>query len=107
MKDSTMWPVGLLQPLPIPDQVFDTISMDFITCLPASRGKTTIMVVVDKLSKYGHFVGLPAKITSENVVVAFVAEIIRLHDIPSTIITNRDPKFMHSVWQEVSRLQGT
>ena len=107
MKDSTMRPTWLLQPLPIPNQVFDTISMDFITCLLASRGKTTVMVVVDKLSKYGHFIGLPAKITSENVAAAFIAEIIHLHSIPATVITDRDPKFMHCVWQEVSRLQGT
>lgn len=47
MKDSHLHPTRLLQPLPIPNPVFEDIAMDFITCLPSSKGKTTIMTVVD------------------------------------------------------------
>ncbi|KAG9447555.1 hypothetical protein H6P81_013683 [Aristolochia fimbriata] len=107
MKDSFQRPAGLLQPLSIPGMVFEQISMDFITCLPSSKGKATIMTVVDRLSKYGHFIPLPASFTSRQVAEAFVAEIIRLHGPPSSIITDRDPRFLHSFWQEVNRLQGT
>ena len=107
MKDSSLSPVGLLQPLPILELVFEVISMDFITSLPASHGKTVIMVVVDRLSKYGHFIALPGNITSESVAAAFVSEIIKLHGIPSSIVTDRDPKFMNNFWQEVQRLRGT
>ncbi|KAG9444940.1 hypothetical protein H6P81_016280 [Aristolochia fimbriata] len=107
MKDSSLSPAGLLQPLPIPELVFEDISMDFITGLPAAKGKTVIVVVVDRLSKYGHFSALRGNCTSESVAAVFVTDIIRLHGIPGSIVTDRDPKFLHNFWQEVHRLQGT
>lgn len=54
----TVLPPGLLQPLQIPDRAWSTINIDFIDGLPKSEGKTTIWVIVDKLTKYAHFVPL-------------------------------------------------
>ena len=55
-KVETIKTPGLLQPLSIPSQRWEEISMDFITGLPMSEGRTIIMVVVDRLTKYAHFV---------------------------------------------------
>ncbi|KAJ0430223.1 putative nucleotidyltransferase, Ribonuclease H [Helianthus annuus] len=106
-KTSSLSPAGLLQPLPIPELVFESIALDFITCLPPSHGKTVIMVVVDRLSKYGHFIALPSSFSSSTVAEAFVNEIVRLHGIPTDIVTDRDPRFMTDFWNDLHRLQGT
>lgn len=107
MKDLLKYPAGLLQPLPVSDMVFEEITVDFITCLPSSKGKATIMTVVDRLSKYAHFIALPSTFTTQTVVVAFVSEVIRLHGHPKVIVTDRDPRFMNYFWKEIHRLQGT
>lgn len=81
--------------------------MDFITHLPSSLGKTSIMVVVDRLSKYSHFITLPPSFTAESVAKAFVKEIVKLHGFPQAIVSDRDTIFMSAFWQELFRLQGT
>ncbi|KAA3463889.1 Transposon Ty3-I Gag-Pol polyprotein [Gossypium australe] len=107
MKDSSLRPVGLLQPLRIPDLVFEDILMGCITGLPPSKGKTVIMVVVDRLSKYDYFTAFPGHFSNEMVVSTFVNDIMHLHGIPTTIVTDKDPYFMHTFWQELHDLQGT
>ncbi|KAL0313233.1 UNVERIFIED_CONTAM: hypothetical protein Sradi_5722600 [Sesamum radiatum] len=64
VKYSTQRPSGTLQPLPVPRRVWEDLSIDFIMHLPVSVGKTVIWVVVDRLTKYVHFVGLPSKFTA-------------------------------------------
>lgn len=107
MKSSSTLPSGLLLPLPIPEMVFEDIRLDFITCLPGSKGKGTIMIVVDRLSKYGHFIPLEATFSTLSIAEAFVIYVFKLHDPPRTIITNRDPRFLRSFWKELNGLQDT
>ncbi|GJT10314.1 ty3-gypsy retrotransposon protein [Tanacetum coccineum] len=76
---------GLLQPLPIPDQVWIEISMDFIDGLPMSKGRTVLMVIVDKLSKYGHFVPLTHPYTDVSVAQAFLDNVYKLYGLPKII----------------------
>lgn len=107
VKYITAPPAGLLQPLPIPHQIWEDISMDFVVGLPPSSGKTVVFVVVDRLSKYAHFIPIASGFTSASIAEIFVREIVRLHGMPSTIVSDRDRVFISTFWQELFRLQGT
>jgi hypothetical protein len=100
VKEEHRHPTGLLQPLPIPEWKWETISMDFITRLPKStKQNDAIMVMVDKLSKFAHFIHV--KSTSKEIDIAniFMKEIFRLHGMPRGIIFDRDTKFTSSFWK--------
>ena len=106
-KSDCMKPAGLLQPLPIPTTIWTDISMDFIEGLPPSNGYTVIMVVVDRLTKYAHFAALKHPFTAATVAKVFIANVVRLHGIPASIVTDRDRVFLSSFWQALFQLQGT
>jgi hypothetical protein len=88
IKAETLAPTGLLQPLSILCQVWDDITLDFIEGLPTSHGNDTIMVVVDRFSKSTHFLTLTYPFTAKNVADKFVEEIIKLHGMPVSIVSD-------------------
>ena len=100
-KSSILAPRGLLQPLDIPDIIWEQVSMDFISGLPKSRGHDAILVVVDRLSKYNHFILLKHPYIAQHIVEVFMKEIVRLHRIPKSILSDCDPLFMRKFWQEI------
>jgi hypothetical protein len=106
-KGETVKSLGTLQPLPIPPAIWRDISMDFITGLPKSGNKSVIMVVVDCLSKYSHFCALQYLFIASTMAQIFMDQVFNLHDMPHTIVSDRDPTFTSNFWQELFKLQGT
>lgn len=99
--------VGLLLPLEIPKQVWSNISMDFVEGFPKASGFEIIYVVMDHLSKYGHFLAMKHPYTTKTMAELFVKEIVRLHGFPTSIVSNRDKVFLSHFWKELFRLAGT
>lgn len=98
---------GLLSPLPLPNKVWEDVSMDFVDGLPPSQGKTIIMVVVDRLSKFAHFVALHHPYTTPKVAQIFLEEIVSLYSYPKTIVSNHDTIFLSAFCIKLFKLQGT
>jgi hypothetical protein len=98
---------GLLQPLDIPENVWEDLSMDFSTHLPNSFGHTTIWVIYGRLTKFVHFVALPSKFSAQDLASRFSVEICKLHGMPKSIVSDRDPLFISSFCNELFRVQGT
>ena len=98
---------GLLQPLPVPTVPWDVISMDFIEGLPLSYKHDVILVLVDKFSKYGHFIPLSHLFSALQVAQAFMTHVYKLHGLPNSIISDRDRIFTSNLWKELFRLSDT
>jgi hypothetical protein len=106
-KPSNHSPYGLLHPLPVPERVWEDISLDFIVRLPSFQTHTVILVVVDRLSKAAHFGSLPTHFTAAKVAELFATMVCKLHGMPKSIVSDRDPIFLSHFWQELFRLSGT
>jgi hypothetical protein len=98
---------GLLSPLPVPTEAWQVISMDFIDSLPRSGTADCIMVIVDKFSKFAHFVPLLHPYSAQKVAQAFLDSVFRLHGMPTHIISDRDPVFTSTFWKELFKLANT
>ena len=81
--------------------------MDFIEGLPQSSGKNTILVVVDRLSKLAHFFALTHPYTAKMVAEKFVDGVVKLHGMPRSIISDRDPILISHFWREFFKMSGT
>jgi len=107
VKYETAKPRGLLCSLPVPSQPWEDLLMDFIVGLPAYKGHTCIFMVVDRFSKGIHLGMLPMQHTTQGVAQLFMEMVGKIHGIPRSIVSDRDPLFTSKFWQTLFSLSGT
>ena len=108
-KPTSQMPMGLLQPLPIPERPWQQVTMDLITHLPRTKdGNDAIVVFVDKLTKMIHCCPTVTTISAPQLATMFFREVIRPHGIiPSSIVSDRDPRFTSHFWSSLWSQLGT
>ncbi|MCO5574510.1 hypothetical protein L7F22_028295 [Adiantum nelumboides] len=99
---------GLLQPLSILDSPWESISMDFIFGLPKSiHGNTGIWTIVDRFSKQAHFIPVKKTIKAHQMATLFISQIFKYHGLPSSIVSDRDPRMTSNFWKGLFENLGT
>jgi hypothetical protein len=95
---------GLLRPLPVPEQQWQEISVDFIGPLPLSQGFDTIAVFTDRLSKGVLLVPCHSTVTSEGFAKLFITSYYGSHGLPRALVSDRGPQFIGQAWKTVCTL---
>lgn len=107
-KIQTNKPNGLLQPLPIPDRPWTHVAMDLIVHLPKTvRQNDAITVVVDRFSKAAHFIACRSACSAQDLADLFFKNIVRLHGLPTSIVSDRDSRFCSQFWTHLFSRLGT
>ena len=108
VKAEHQLPSGLLQPVKIPLWKWERVTMDFVSGLPLTPSKKdSIWVIVDRLTKSAHFIPVHTDFSLQKLAKLYVAEIVRLHGVPVSIISDRDPRFTSRFWQKLHEVLGT
>ena len=101
-------PPRILQPLPIPKWKWEHITMDFVIGLPHTRiDYDAIWVIVDRLTKLIHFLAIHNNFSLDRLVRLYINEIVKLHGVPVSIVSNWDPWFTSWFWPKLQKALGT
>lgn len=106
LKASNKIPPGLLKPLPIPSGRWDSISMDFCGPFPRSDGYDSILVVVCRLTKRTAFIPCESTDKAPTIASRMLDAVVKEHGLPTTIVSDRDPKFTSDFWATLCRMLG-
>ena len=106
-KDTNSKPTGLLHSLPLPDRPWQSIGLDFMGPLPKSNNFDYLLVVIDRLTSQVHLVPTTTTVTARGIMWLILKEVMRLHGIPESIVSDRDTKFTSIFWKELHRLMGS
>lgn len=106
-KASNQAQPGLLQPLPIPGARWASVTMDMVTKLPTTpRGYDSILVFVDRLTKYAHFIPTTENLSAKGFARLFVQHIVANHGMPIDIVSDRGALFVNTFWSAVCKIMG-
>nr|GEU71346.1 hypothetical protein VITISV_029702 [Tanacetum cinerariifolium] len=98
---------GLLDPLPTPKGPWESVSMDFITCLPKSEGSGSIIVVADRFLKYGTFIAAPPNVTTNDMAKLFFKNVVNYWGVQHVIVSDRDSRLTGRFWTELFMIMET
>jgi len=101
-------PAGLLQPLPILEWKWEWITMDFVMgLLQTQKSHDAIWVIVNRLTKSAHFLPVRMDYSPKKLAKLYIDEIVRLHGVPISIVSDRDPRFTSRFWGSFQKVLGT
>ena len=101
-------PAGLLQPLEVAEWKWEHFTMDFVTHLPWTQQRHDVVwVIVDRLTKSAHFLTVRMTFALKRFCRLYIREIVRLHGVPVSIVSDRDPRFKAHFWKSFQKAMGT
>ena len=108
IKHSMQKPYGLLNPIPPPEDKFDTYTMDFIGLLPPTKnGFDGTLIIIDALTKAATFEPIKFTYSVEDIAKIFIRRIISCQGLPRKIISDQDPRFSGQFWKAIFKMLGT
>ena len=100
-------PTGILQPLDVAKWKWEHVTMDFVTHFPLTPLRhDAVWVIVDRLTKSAHFLAMRMTFTLEEFYWLYLREIVRLHGVSISILSDRDPKFTAHFWKSFQKAMG-
>jgi hypothetical protein len=107
IKTINQRPAGLLHSLPIPGRPWESIGIDFMGPLPPSKGYDYLMIVICRLTSMLHLIATNTTVKATEIAMLYYRDIVRLHGLPDTIVSDRDSKFTSKFWTELHRISGS